>query len=333
MASSIASRHGGVIMMLASGIEAERQLLGCYLQNAPISKDITVEVFSTAANKTIFKTISELRSKDVIIDLVILSNELTGKDKLLACGGLDFIASLTNGVLPSNVEYYESQILENCHRKILWEDTIRLKEALEKGENTEILQNTFQKHANQSLKTQAEKRKTQWTALELVSAEFAPLFWFIPYILTIGLTVLAGAPKLGKSWLLLGWALAISCGGIVMGNLQCKNCGVLLLSLEDTPRRLQERIRKLNMPCNDNLHIFTEWTTGETGLISFLKEHPEVKCIFIDTWGRFARLKDHNDYGENTNRAATLKQIADQFEVAIVVCHHCRKTSNNNGGI
>ena len=314
-----------------NGIEAERQILGSYLQGASANKDITAEVFSTAAHKTIFKTITELKTGGVDVDLLILSTELEKQGKLVACGGPAGIAALTNGTLLGNVEYYEGQVIDAFHRRKLWEEATLIKENLEKGGNIEGLQNVFQKHADRISRRQAGQKKTEWTALELASAVFPPLVWIIPYILTFGLTVLAGAPKLGKSWLLLAWALAISCGGIVMGNLQCVKCGVLLLALEDTPRRLQERIRKLNMPCNENLHIFTEWTTGETGLVSFLKEHPEVKAVFIDTWGRFARLKDHNDYGENTNRAAILKQIADQFGVAIVVCHHCRKTLNNGG--
>jgi hypothetical protein len=48
---------------------------------------------------------------------------------------------------------------------------------------------------------------------ELLSWELPSVRWTIPDILPEGLTLLAGKPKLGKSWLALSVALSIAAGG------------------------------------------------------------------------------------------------------------------------
>jgi hypothetical protein len=183
-----------------------------------------------------------------------------------------------------------------------------------------------------AIKRKAKERKTSWTAAELLTTEFPPIKWIIPNLVTSGLTVLAGAPKLGKSWMALSWALGVSYGSYVMGKIPVQKAGVLYLALEDTPRRLQDRLRKLNASSLDNLHFITEWNKKPADLSAYLQQHPEIKLVIIDTWGRFARVSDYNDYGENTNKGAELKRIADDLDVALVVIHHARKSGKNDAG-
>ena len=63
-----------------------------------------------------------------------------------------------------------------------------------------------------------------------------------------GLTILAGRPKIGKSWLALAVCLAVAQGHRVLGNLATTQGDVLYAALEDNPRRLQKRIDKLLSP-------------------------------------------------------------------------------------
>ncbi len=73
---------------------------------------------------------------------------------------------------------------------------------------------------------------------------FPPMRWVVPGVIAEGLTILAGAPKLGKSWLALSLALAVASGTDALG---CIDVGhprpVLYLALEDGHRRLQFRSR------------------------------------------------------------------------------------------
>jgi 5S rRNA maturation endonuclease (ribonuclease M5) len=75
--------------------------------------------------------------------------------------------------------------------------------------------------------------------------EFPELRWIVPGLIPEGFTLLVGAPKIGKSWMALAIALAVSAGGYTLGKIKCEKRPVLLLALEDSDRRMQSRIRKL----------------------------------------------------------------------------------------
>src|SRR5437764_492629 len=79
-----------------------------------------------------------------------------------------------------------------------------------------------------------------WTLWDL-----PPVRWAVPEILPEGLTLLAGKPKLGKSWLALSLALSIAAGGVALGKQPLPQGDVLYLALEENARRLQARARQL----------------------------------------------------------------------------------------
>ena len=69
--------------------------------------------------------------------------------------------------------------------------------------------------------------------------------WIVPGIVPEGTTILAGKPKMGKSWLALGTSVAVAAGGVALGTKRVERGAVLYLALEDNPRRLQSRLKKL----------------------------------------------------------------------------------------
>ena len=80
----------------------------------------------------------------------------------------------------------------------------------------------------------------------LDAEQFAPLRYAIPGLLPEGLSVLAGAPKVGKSWLVLDWLLSLAAGGIAVGGISVPSArDVFYLALEDGDRRMQARCRTL----------------------------------------------------------------------------------------
>jgi len=74
---------------------------------------------------------------------------------------------------------------------------------------------------------------------------FAPIKYVVPSVIVEGLSILAGKPKLGKSWLMLHAAIAVARGGFTLGSIHCIEGDVLYCSLEDNERRLQSRMTKL----------------------------------------------------------------------------------------
>ena len=89
--------------------------------------------------------------------------------------------------------------------------------------------------------TQKENKHLVYTAAQIRYQEFP-----IRYIcegLTEGCTILAGRPKCGKSWAGLD-GLAVASGGEFLGR-ECVKGDVLYLALEDNPRRIKSRLKRL----------------------------------------------------------------------------------------
>ena len=83
-----------------------------------------------------------------------------------------------------------------------------------------------------------------YQASELYGAKLEHTPMSVPNMLPIGLGVLAGAPKRGKSWLSLALALAVAGGKTFLGQ-QCRQGDVLYLDLESRKYRVQDRLAKL----------------------------------------------------------------------------------------
>jgi RecA-family ATPase len=56
-------------------------------------------------------------------------------------------------------------------------------------------------------------------AMELIAMKLAQPRWAVDDLIPEGLTVLAGRPKLGKSWLMLGVAIAVAAGRRALGQI------------------------------------------------------------------------------------------------------------------
>ena len=77
-----------------------------------------------------------------------------------------------------------------------------------------------------------------YTLAELQCTEIKPMTWIVPEYFPEGLTVLAGKPKIGKSWLMLAVALAVARGTEVLGQFIDKGGDVLYGAFEDGKRRM-----------------------------------------------------------------------------------------------
>jgi hypothetical protein len=71
-----------------------------------------------------------------------------------------------------------------------------------------------------------------------------PPKWFIHNLLYVGLTLLSGPPKLGKSFLLM-WLAHHLAEGLPFWDMATRQCKVLAIFLEDGDSRINKRIRQL----------------------------------------------------------------------------------------
>src|SRR5262249_52909992 len=92
----------------------------------------------------------------------------------------------------------------------------------------------------------AEQQKT-WrdgliTAAELQTKQFAPVRIVVPGLIPEGVTIVAGKPKIGKSFLALDVCIAVAGDRFVLGEIKPVQGDALYLALEDNERRLKKRI-------------------------------------------------------------------------------------------
>jgi len=172
------------------------------------------------------------------------------------------------------------------------------------------------------------------TADRLQAKEFKPVMFVLPPFLAEGVTMLAGKPKLGKSWLMLDIAAGIASGTPVLGNMPVLQGKVLGLFLEDSERRLQARLRKLEAAGEvwpADLELTTRWPRIDEGglsdLESWCRQAKNPKGIIIDTLAKLrpARPSKKQQYDLDYEVLAGLHKIAHDFQVAIIVVHHTRK--------
>jgi hypothetical protein len=148
---------------------------------------------------------------------------------------------------------------------------------------------------------------------------FPPLNYVVPGLIPEGLTLLVGAPKIGKSWLSLAIALAAASGGAALGHIQVDPRPVLLLTLEDGDRRLQDRIRRLTpgAPIPPLLHYMTRIHQGlvvqtiEAWLETI--QHP-MPLVLLDTLGKIMppAMNGETTYQRDYKVAGRLKDLRQQ---------------------
>ena len=166
---------------------------------------------------------------------------------------------------------------------------------------------------------------------ELMTEPMQPLRFFVDGLITSGLYILAGYPKVGKSWLALDICLSIATGRDVLSARTIKGTA-LYLCLEDNKARMQERIYELTDEPADDLHfVLMADKIGagiEEQIESFVMQHRDTCVVFIDTLQMIRGASIDNAYAADYNDLSSLKAVADKLGIAIVLVHHLRKTKD-----
>jgi AAA domain len=178
------------------------------------------------------------------------------------------------------------------------------------------------------------------TAALLQGVTFAPLKYIVPGLIVEGLILLAGRPKVKKSWLALDVALAIAAKRACLGDRMPEPGDVLYLALEDGERRLQQRMTKL-LPTfggkwPDRFHYATQWPRADQGGVEEIEKwgekHPNARLVVIDVFARFRAptTNRQNAYEQDYAALSKLQELATRRRIAIVIVHHTRKGGSDD---
>ena len=168
----------------------------------------------------------------------------------------------------------------------------------------------------------------------LQTIAYEPLTFLVKDLLPQGLHLLAGAPKIGKSWLALWLCLRVA-RGEPLWNFPTHPCEVLYLCLEDSFQRIQSRLFDLTEDAPPTLHFAVMAEQLHSGLVEqieqFLKEHPATGLIVIDTLQRIRTMSnDANPYANDYRDIGVLKALADRHRIAVLLVHHLRKLGDDD---
>lgn len=174
--------------------------------------------------------------------------------------------------------------------------------------------------------------------LKMYSSEYImntlmkPIEYCVDGLISQGLFILAGAPKVGKSWLALDMCLSIAKGEKVLGKETL--CGhAVYLSLEDSLIRLQNRLYELTDEPSDNLNFAIMAESISNGLPEQIeycrKRFDDLKIVVIDTLQK-VRNESESSYSSDYKELSVLKSLADKLGIAIVLVHHTRKCSDGD---
>ena len=142
-------------------------------------------------------------------------------------------------------------------------------------------------------------------------------------LLRTGTYLMAGAPKVGKSFLVGQIAYHVSTGKPLWGY-NVRQGTVLYLALEDDYQRLQERMsRMFGVEGTDDFH-FTVWAKPLSDglpeqLDGFLQEHPDTRLVIIDTLQKVRESTGENySYASDYDVIGKLKQFSDTKCVCLI---------------
>ena len=150
-----------------------------------------------------------------------------------------------------------------------------------------------------------------------------------------GTYILAGAPKLGKSFLMAQLAYHVS-AGLPLWGYNVHMGSVLYLALEDDYGRLQKRLYQMfGVETSTNLYLGTEAHILGMGLTDqldgFVKDHPDTKLIIVDTLQKIrGDVNDKYSYSTDYQDIVRLKAFTDRTGVCLMVVHHTRKQQSDD---
>ena len=168
---------------------------------------------------------------------------------------------------------------------------------------------------------------------EIMTTVYKPIEFVIDGLIAQGLYILAGAPKVGKSWLVLDICLSIAKGESVLGQKTLQGTA-LYLCLEDSYARIQNRLYEPTAPkSKDNiflaaLYVYIKKKVDFSGTASELIE--KLKSVSDETFypNRVTRDLVRNGY--------TLRKYGIDFQYKrtrngrLIILHYDRERDSSD---
>jgi len=301
--------------------EAEEALIGYVLVNPDRFSEVKINLddFEIQHHRWIWNAIDRLAEAHTEIDNITVANQLESDGHLAGVGGPSYLAKL----IQRGSEYYNApEYAMIIKQRAAKRKKLELATRLAKGEDIIAELETLQ------APPETEKTPSRWSVTDLMDTDFPTPQWAIPEIIPAGLTILGGRPKIGKSWLLLQAAWAVGSGGMFLDH-KVEKGNSLYIALEDSPRRLKERISAMGIDRHAAITFVNVWRPLHKGglddLLLELETNP-YRYVAIDTLTRaLPGVDQKNDQGVIGEVFDALQKMGQKRNIAIVLADHTRK--------
>lgn len=191
----------------------------------------------------------------------------------------------------------------------------------------------FRTELDRLLTGEAKSEFRFWRLPELLIEKFPEPRWLVPGILPEGLTLMVGAPKIGKSRMATHIALAVGMGGSVLGEFATQQASVLYLDLEQGAKQSAARFRDLlgydSAP--SRVTVVHGWPTIGDGAVNLLRQRLDadhsIGLVIVDTLAKVWPQSEPkgaagNAYHREYATLSRIKALADERSISIVLIHH-----------
>jgi len=290
------------------------------------------ECFTIPAFRAAYAAITDLAAAGEPVDVPILAQRMAHED----LAAVD--SACREHVSAANFGSYARILIECKQRRAEATARDRLAQAIESSAPHHELATLFEAVRSASAgQDHSGKDPDQFNAADLFDMEFPAPTWILPDVLPeTGLFLLCGKPKAGKSWLSLGIAMALAQGGEYLGR-DVPRKRVLYLALEDTPRRLNARMRQLHFGTGSDLRGLDVRISAPKvgdGLEQQLRDAARngFQVIILDTLQKVRPPagKRGSQYADDYETLSAIKRVADECGICILVVHHLRKMESED---
>lgn len=323
--------------------ESERVVLGVLLGNRDgiraarqIGLDWQHFQGGQGKHQDIAKTIYLLDAKGITFDVWIVGDELREAGRDDAALEAESLWSEAPSYLIEHLEHHATAMIRaqrSMALRNLAQQALKLADNGNADGAEELMRRRLAEIASIYAAVSGQQAKV-WTLAELYATEFPPTFWAIPDLVSAGLNVLAGHPKIGKSFFALQCAHAAATGGKLFG-VDVQRLRVLFIALEDNEGRLKERALAQKIPGNATLDIVFDWPLlhqgGSERIIAAIENGYDL--VIVDTLGRMLGVQDRMDYGLMTSAVSPIQKATRQLNRAVMFLdHHGKLTTLASSG-
>jgi RecA-family ATPase len=158
--------------------------------------------------------------------------------------------------------------------------------------------------------------------------------WVIKDVAAVGaLSLMVGAPGMGKSFLSLALASGVASGGVDVAGFQTEHGAVVAFDAENGSSEIHRRCNTLDLYRNCRI-------ADVSGGFSLVHDREEiydaavpapVKLVILDSLRTLCPELDENSSDEVTMMLSGIQTLARESDVAVLILHHLNKTGTFRG--